>query len=99
MGEFFGTDGFRGVAGQFPLDAQTIERIGYSLANELKARFDRSPLIIIVRDTRELGEWIEASIVRGIRTAQLVTRSSGIFTTSVLAYLTRSLIVDAGLII
>jgi phosphoglucosamine mutase len=99
MGEFFGTDGIRGVAGQFPLDAPTIERIGYSLAMELRARLDRSPLIIIGRDTRESGEWIEAAIARGLRTAQAEARSAGIITTPGVAYLTRALKGDAGVVI
>lgn len=99
MGEFFGTDGIRGVAGQFPLDAPTIERIGYSLAMELRARLDRSPLIIIGRDTRESGEWIEAAIVRGIHTAQAEARSAGVITTPGVAYLTRTLKADAGVVI
>jgi len=99
MGEFFGTDGIRGVAGQFPLDAPTIERIGYSLAMELRARLDRSPLIIIGRDTRESGEWIEAAIVRGIHTAQAEARSAGVITTPGVAYLTRTLKADAGVVL
>jgi phosphoglucosamine mutase len=55
MGEFFGTDGIRGVAGQYPLDEATIERIGWSLAKELSARSARPPAVIIGRDTRESG--------------------------------------------
>src|SRR5262249_58852915 len=70
MSALFGTDGIRGVAGQYPLDRPTIELIGYSLAVELTSRFNRVPLIIIGRDTRESGEWIEAALTRGAAAAQ-----------------------------
>ncbi len=99
MGEFFGTDGIRGVAGQYPLDEPTIERIGFSLAKQLAARLNRAPQIIIGRDTRESGEWIETSLTSGIRTAQSSARSAGVITTPGVAYLTRALNADAGVVI
>ncbi len=99
MGEFFGTDGIRGVAGQYPLDQQTIEKIGYSLAVELTKRLNRGPQIVIGRDTRESGEWIEAALARGISTAQAGARSAGMVTTPGVAYLTRALNADAGVVI
>src|SRR5262249_7117092 len=61
----FGTDGIRGVAGQYPLDRPTIERIGYSLAIELTRGLGRAPRLVIGRDTRESGEWIETALARG----------------------------------
>lgn len=99
MGEFFGTDGIRGVAGQFPLDAPTVERMGYSLARELRALHSRAPQLIIGRDTRESGDWIEAAIVRGIAAAGGSARSAGVITTPGVAYLTRVLKADAGVVI
>jgi phosphoglucosamine mutase len=99
MGELFGTDGIRGVAGEFPLDQQAIERIAYALATELTHKLERPPQIIIGRDTRESGEWIEAAIFRGLYAAQSRARSAGIITTPGVAYLTRSLGADAGIVI
>jgi phosphoglucosamine mutase len=99
MGEFFGTDGIRGVAGQYPLDRPTVELIGYALAVELTRRLDRVPRIIIGRDTRESGEWIEEAIARGATAAQAVPRSAGVITTPGVAYLTRALDADAGVVI
>ncbi len=99
MGEFFGTDGIRGVAGEYPLDEKTIERIGYSLAKELSLRLGRAPLIIIGRDTRESGVWIESAIFRGVHTAQAEARSASVITTPGVAYLTRALKYDAGVVI
>jgi phosphoglucosamine mutase len=99
MGEFFGTDGIRGVAGQYPLNEPTIERIGFSLAKELTRRSDRAPQIIIGRDTRQSGEWIEAALACGILSAQANARSAGVITTPGVAFLTRTLNADAGVVI
>ncbi len=99
MGKFFGTDGIRGLAGQYPLDRSTIERIGYSLARELTNNLNRAPHIVTGRDTRESGEWIESAITRGIYTAQSISQSAGIITTPGVAYLTRALGADAGIVI
>jgi phosphoglucosamine mutase len=87
------------VAGQYPLDRPTIERIGYSLAVELTRRLDRAPQIVIGRDTRESGEWIEASLARGARSARAGARFAGMITTPGVAYLTRALGADAGVVI
>lgn len=99
MGKFFGTDGIRGDAGVFPLDELTIERIGYSLAKEMANRLGRVPQIIIGRDTRESGDWIEAAIARGVITAQAGVKSAGFITTPGVAYLTKILNADAGVVI
>jgi phosphoglucosamine mutase len=99
MGEFFGTDGIRGIAGKFPLDPSTVERIGYSLARQLAARFGRAPVLVIGRDTRESGEWLGDAVVRGITTAGGEAHSAGIITTPGVAYLTRYCHADAGIVI
>src|SRR5262245_45887066 len=99
MAELFGTDGIRGVAGLYPLDPPTIERIGFSLAIELTKRSSRAPQLIIGRDTRESGAWIEESIARGARAAGAGLRSAGVITTPGVAYLARALNADAGVVI
>ena len=55
MKKLFGTDGIRGEAGKFPLDAATVQVIGRSLATRLAERKDRAPRIVVGRDTRESG--------------------------------------------
>jgi len=99
MGKFFGTDGIRGYAGESPLDEPTIERIGYSLAKELTAKLGRAPQIIIGRDTRESGDWIETAVARGAITAKADVKSAGFITTPGVAYVTRVLDADAGVVI
>ena len=99
MAELFGTDGIRGVSGQYPLDRRTIERIAYSLAIELTRRSGHAPRLVIGRDTRESGEWIEAALARGLQAARAGARFAGVITTPGVAYLTRTLGADAGLVI
>lgn len=99
MSELFGTDGIRGVAGQYPLDPATIERIGWALAIELTRRSGRAPQLIIGRDTRESGAWIEEALARGARSAHAGLRFAGVITTPGVAYLARSLNADAGVVI
>ncbi|MCA1590318.1 MAG: phosphoglucosamine mutase, partial [Acidobacteria bacterium] len=58
--KLFGTDGIRGVAGEFPLDKRTVRKIGASFARHSRERLGRGPRFLTGRDTRESGEWIEA---------------------------------------
>jgi phosphoglucosamine mutase len=57
--QLFGTDGIRGVAGEYPLDAQTIHAFGVALAEDAAGAAGR-PEILIGADTRESGRWIAA---------------------------------------
>jgi phosphoglucosamine mutase len=99
MGKYFGTDGIRGQAGEFPLVESAIECIGASLTSELQAKKNRQALIVIGRDSRESGEWIEAAFVRGACANGAKVHSAGIITTPGVAYLARALGADAGVVI
>jgi len=99
MKSLFGTDGIRGEAGKFPLDDPTVKLIGASLARYLNTVSGKSPLIIIGRDTRESGDWIERSLVEGAFHAGATCLSAGVITTPGVAYLTRDLQADAGVVI
>ncbi|HEY8205060.1 MAG TPA: phosphoglucosamine mutase [Pyrinomonadaceae bacterium] len=100
MAKLFGTDGIRGEAGQFPLDPKTVRAVGASLAQHLAERAGgRSPRILIGRDTRESGPWIEQALIAGVREAGAEIQSAGVITTPGVAYLTRTLPADAGVVI
>ena len=99
MTRLFGTDGIRGEAGKFPLDAATVETIGVSLVTHLTEQLGRPPVIVIGRDTRESGEWIESALRTGVTKAGGRSQSAGVITTPGVAYLARTLPADAGIVI
>jgi phosphoglucosamine mutase len=97
MSKLFGTDGVRGVAGTPPLDPATVTRLGAALVRVLPHR--GAGRVLVGRDTRESGDWIEQALARGVASqgAQLV--STGVVPTPAVAYLTGSRDFDAGLVI
>jgi phosphoglucosamine mutase len=92
----FGTDGIRGTAGTFPLDAATVRRVGAAL---VKALPHQDAKLLIGRDTRESGVWIERELAHGARLAGATVHSIGVGPTPAVAYLTGSLDFDAGVVI
>jgi phosphoglucosamine mutase len=94
----FGTDGVRGTAGQFPLDAATVRRLGAALIRALPHGIE-SPRLLLGRDTRESGAWIEAELAYGAAGEGASVTSAGIVPTPAVAYLTRSGAFDAGVVI
>ncbi|HEX8352688.1 MAG TPA: phosphoglucosamine mutase [Pyrinomonadaceae bacterium] len=99
MKRLFGTDGMRGEAGVFPLDAATVRAAGRSLARHLGERLGRAPRVLTGRDTRESGAWIERAFIEGARAAGAAAESAGVVTTPGVAYLARTLPADAGVVI
>ena len=99
MDKLFGTDGMRGEAGRFPLDADTIRTVGRSLASHLAARSSGRPLVVTGRDTRESGGWIERALAEGVREGGAACESAGVMTTPGVAYLTRVLGAAAGVVV
>lgn len=99
MGKLFGTDGIRGVAGEFPLDKHTVRVIGHSLARRFREQIGRSPRFVIGRDTRESGGWLEAAFCQGAISAGAECASSGVITTPGIAWLTGNYGFDAGIVI
>lgn len=98
MKALFGTDGIRGEAGRFPLDAPTVTTIGFSLARHLGETLP-DPTIVIGRDTRESGEWLEQALTAGATRGGAKCLSAGVITTPGVAFLTRKLQAGAGVVI
>jgi len=94
----FGTDGIRGVAGEFPLSAESTYLIGRALGHDL-ARSNSAPRVVIGQDTRESSSWIADQIALGLVSAGVEVQSAGVITTPGVAYLARSRKLDAGLVI
>jgi len=100
----FGTDGVRGTAGAYPLDPATVRRVGAALIRALNASRTRNererPLKLLVgRDTRESGTWIEAELAHGAAGEGAIVTSAGVVPTPAVAYLTRKQGFDAGVVI
>jgi phosphoglucosamine mutase len=96
--KLFGTDGVRGVAGQFPLDPPTIARLGQALVGLLASK-GLGTRLLIGRDTRESGPWMERALARGIRAAGGEAVSAGVIPTSAVSYLTKTHGFAAGAVI
>jgi len=98
MKRLFGTDGMRGVAGQFPLEYSSIYVLGKALTSIL-IREEYSPRILIGRDTRESGSWIEKALFQGILDGKGKPTSAGIIPTSAISFLTLKYSFSAGIVI
>jgi len=96
--KLFGTDGVRAVAGTFPLDPPTISRLGQALIGLLEKK-RLGAKVLIGRDTRESGPWMERALARGVRTAGGEAVSAGIVPTSAVSYLTKTHGFAAGAVI
>src|SRR5436190_23812945 len=99
MKKLFGTDGIRGVAGEFPLDEKTMRIVGASLARLFRSRLGRDPRFVTGRDTRESGPWIETAFHEGVHSEKGVCESAGVITTPGVAYLTKAFEFDAGIVL
>jgi phosphoglucosamine mutase len=98
--KLFGTDGIRSKAGVAPLDAETVVRIGAALVRALAGGAPLAgPRVLIGRDTRESGEWIEQALARGIQAEGAAVISAGVIPPPAVAYLTRTDGFDAGVVI
>lgn len=101
--KLFGTDGVRGRAGEFPLDATTVYRIGRALAQQLKSQKNDdngAPILIVTgRDGRESGAWIEEAFAAGAQSAGAGCESAGVITTPGVAYLINARGASAGAVI
>lgn len=98
MKRLFGTDGIRGRAGEFPLDRATVGRVGEALAS-LLSRDGYRPAVLIGRDTRESGAWIEDALATSIQASGGVPSVAGVVTTAGVAFLTQHGRFDAGVMI
>ena len=98
MDKLFGTDGIRAVAGEFPLDPGSVVSLGRALAGLLRAGAP-TPRVLIGRDTRESGAWLEAALAGGFRAGGGHPVSAGVIPTSAVSLLTQRHGFAAGVVI
>ena len=94
----FGTDGVRGKAGIAPLDPSTVRRLGAALIRAMPHGTE-SPRVLVGRDTRESGVWIESELAHGACGEGASVTSAGVVPTPAVAFLTRTGTYDAGVVI
>ncbi|HET7872795.1 MAG TPA: phosphoglucosamine mutase, partial [Terriglobales bacterium] len=96
MRKLFGTDGIRGVAGEYPLDKKTVFSIGRALGDHLPTGPRR---VVIGQDTRESSAWIADVLAAGLRVANVAVASAGVITTPGIAYIAHMQKFSAGVVI
>lgn len=106
--KYFGTDGVRGRVGQSPITPDFVMRLGYAAGEVLvqRARVKGSglasgqhPAVLIGKDTRISGYMLEASLEAGFSAAGVDVMLTGPLPTPAIAYLTRALRLQAGIVI
>jgi phosphoglucosamine mutase len=100
--QLFGTDGVRGLPGEFPLDDATLDRMGMALGEYVSSHARKQgerPRVLIGRDTRESGPHISERIARGLAAAGVEPISAGVLTTPGVAWLVNREGFAAGVVI
>lgn len=95
---YFGTDGIRGTVGQPPITPDFVLRLGHAVGRVLKQQVKR-PVVLIGKDTRISGYMLESALEAGFASAGVDVLLSGPLPTPGVAYLTRALRLDLGVVI
>ena len=95
---YFGTDGIRGTVGMTPITPDFMLRLGHAVGSVLRRTAQR-PTVIIGKDTRISGYMIESALEAGFASAGVDVLLSGPLPTPGVAYLTRALRLDLGVVI
>lgn len=96
---YFGTDGIRGTVGQAPITPDFMLRLGHAVGRVLRATTTGRPRVLIGKDTRVSGYMIEAALEAGFASAGVDVWLTGPLPTPGVAYLTRALRQDLGVVI
>ncbi len=100
--QLFGTDGIRGLPGEFPLDDATLDRVGMALGDYIGSQGrtqGAQARVLIGRDTRESGPHLAERIARGLAASGVEPVSAGVVTTPGVAWLVSREGFDAGVMI
>ena len=99
--KYFGTDGVRGRIGQSPITPDFVMRLGHAAGSVLRrnARGGERPAVLIGKDTRISGYMLEAALEAGFSAAGVDVCLVGPMPTPAVAYLTRALRLQAGVVI
>lgn len=98
MGRLFGTDGIRGEANRYPMDAATAFAVGQAMTLVLK-KSRHTTRVIIGKDTRLSGYMLESALESGVTSMGGVPYLVGVLPTPGIAFMTESMRADAGAVI
>jgi phosphoglucosamine mutase len=98
MGTLFGTDGIRGEANRYPMDAMTAFSVGQAVARVFR-KTHHAPRVIIGKDTRLSGYMLESALESGVTSMGGVPYLVGVLPTPGIACITESMRADAGVVI
>lgn len=96
---YFGTDGIRGTVGQPPITPDFMLRLGHAVGKVLRRNGAARPSVLIGKDTRISGYMLESSLEAGFASAGVDVWLTGPLPTPGVAYLTRALRQDLGVVI
>ena len=97
--KYFGTDGIRGLVGQWPISADFMLRLGRAVGSVLAREGKERPNVLIGKDTRISGYMFEAALEAGLVAAGADVGLLGPMPTPAVAYLTRSMRAQTGIVI
>jgi phosphoglucosamine mutase len=98
MGKFFGTDGIRGEANRYPMDASVAFAVGQAVAHLFKTS-DHRARVVIGKDTRISGYMLESSIEAGVSSMGGLSYLVRVLPTPGIAFISQSMRADAGVVI
>jgi phosphoglucosamine mutase len=96
--KLFGTDGIRGVAGEYPLNRSTAYAVGAALGACIR-QSGGAPEVVIGMDTRESGPWLAEHVSSGLGSQDIQVRFAGVTATPGVAYLAKNGNFSAGVMI
>ncbi|MDR2337930.1 MAG: phosphoglucosamine mutase [Deltaproteobacteria bacterium] len=99
MTRLFGTDGVRGLAGVAPMNVEVVLKLGMALAAYIKQTGVKHNKILIGKDTRVSGSMLENALLAGICSMGVDVLLVGLLPTPGVAFMTRSMLADAGVVI
>jgi phosphoglucosamine mutase len=101
--QYFGTDGIRGRVGELVINPEFVMKLGYAagrvLASQEQLPKGQRPAVLIGKDTRISGYMLEAALEAGLSAAGVDVLLTGPMPTPAIAYLTRALRAQAGIVI
>lgn len=97
MSKLFGTDGIRGIANQYPMTPEFALHLGMAATNRLSGK--GKVKIVVGKDTRISSDMLESALIAGITSAGGDILKVGVLPTPAIAYLTKTLSAQAGIVI